>query len=81
MTSPTKKPLKPLRRPRRPEPKKLGEDETPWIAVAQEVLKGQHLKRGRSHLESVHIGLRRVNHPDCRKAKELIEQQKDFKPA
>lgn len=52
----------------------LGQGTTsPWYAVARQVLAGEFDGGHRSLLESVLIGLRSFEHPDCREAVARLE--------
>lgn len=47
---------------------KLREGEAPWLAVAAAVLAGRYDGADSSTRESLTIGLRHIDHPDCRDA-------------
>jgi hypothetical protein len=58
----------------------LPPDCAPWLYIARQVLEGEFDGADRSMTESLTIGLRSVNHPDCRRAVErlLIPAKRGF---
>lgn len=52
--------------------KSLPKDQRPWVDIAKRVLAGEFKEPTRSMKESLHIGLRGINHPLCRKANAMI---------
>lgn len=51
----------------------LAPDEVPWVHVARQVLAGEFDTGSRSLLESLLIGLRGIQHPDCQRARLKLE--------
>jgi hypothetical protein len=58
----------------------LPADCAPWLHIARQVLESEFDGADRSMTESLTIGLRSVNHPDCRRAVErlLIPAKRGF---
>lgn len=51
----------------------LAADETPWLPVAEAVLRGAYAAALKSEVQSVLIGVRSIRHPTCQAAKtELV---------
>jgi hypothetical protein len=48
--------------------------EDAWLEVAQRVLAGGYNDADTSTIKSIQIGLRSLNHPDCRAALKRIEE-------
>ena len=59
---------------------RLREDERPWLPVARQVLCGEFKGCCRSMRESLAIGLRSINHPDCRRALERLASEQTATP-
>ena len=55
-------------------------DERPWLHVAKQVLCGEFKGCCRSMRESLLIGLRSINHPDCRRALERLAADEPATP-
>ena len=51
---------------------RLREDEIPWLHVARQILAGEFDGADRSTRESLMIGLRSIQHPDCQRALERL---------
>ena len=59
---------------------RLRGEERPWLHVARQVLCGEFNGCCRSMRESLAIGLRSINHPDCRRALERLAADEPATP-
>ncbi len=53
---------------------RLREDEIPWLYVARQILSGEFDCCDRAMRESLTIGLRSIQHPDCQRALQKLNR-------
>ena len=54
----------------------LPPDQAPWLHVARQVLAGEFDEADKSTIQSLVIGLRSIQHPDCRRATDRLKATK-----